>query len=279
MIYIVIPVFNRWYFTELCLIGLQKQNYHDFKIVVVDHGSTDGTTEKIAIHFPEVIVLKGDESMWWSAATNLGIKHAIQKDAQFVLTLNNDTVAEPNYLVELINCSKSKLCKALIGSTAIDAKNNQIIFAGDNENWFLETSSFNHKNKFLMRQDSVSCSRFPGRGLLIPIDVFSKIGLFDEVNFPHYGADYEFTQRARRNNILIYCANKARLKIFPDESGAFKLVKEKKIYSYYQHLFGIRGGAQLIIFYKYAFKYCPWYAMPSFLFLGTIRRVLGYWFK
>ena len=279
MIYIIIPVFNRWHFTQLCLKSLHEQNYHNYKIVVIDHGSADGTSEKIASHFPEVIILKGDESMWWTAATNLGITYAINKCADFVLTLNNDTIAEPNYLSELISCSKKKSDNALIGSTAIDADTNQIVFAGDNENWFLETSVFNHKNKLLMSQDCVSCSRFPGRGLLIPIGVFSKIGLFDEINFPHYGSDYEFTQRAIKNNVLIYCAISAKIKIFPKESEAFKLLKEKNIYTYYQHLFGIRGGAQLKIFYKYAFRYCPWYALPSFLFLGTIRRIFGYWIK
>lgn len=36
----------------------------------------------------------------------------------------------------------------------------------------------------------------PGRGTLIPIEVFQKIGLYDFKRLPHYGADYEFSRRA-----------------------------------------------------------------------------------
>jgi GT2 family glycosyltransferase len=78
MIYIVIPVFNRWQFTQPCLQSLREQTYRNFKVIVVDHGSTDGTSEYINKEFPEALVLLGNESMWWTAATNLGVKYAIE---------------------------------------------------------------------------------------------------------------------------------------------------------------------------------------------------------
>ena len=128
MIYIIIPVFNRWHFTELCLLSLLKQNFHKYKIVVVDHGSTDGTSEKIATQFPLVIVITGDESMWWAAATNLGVQYAISNNADFVLTLNNDLEVNSDYLNSLLKIYyENKPC--LVGSLTVDIKNqDKILF-------------------------------------------------------------------------------------------------------------------------------------------------------
>lgn len=39
-----------------------------------------------------MVVLNGDEDLWWAGATNLGIKYVLEniKDSDFILTLNND---------------------------------------------------------------------------------------------------------------------------------------------------------------------------------------------
>lgn len=279
MIYIVIPVFNRWHFTSQCLESLSNQNASNYEIVVVDHGSTDGTPEFIRENYPNVILLTGNENMWWAAATNMGIRYALNHNASYVLTLNNDVIVTENYLEEIKNSINRMDENTIIGSTAYDANSKRLIFAGEVENWLLETSKQNHLKQGIEKLDFVECSRFPGRGMLIPALVFDKIGLFDEVNFPHYGSDYDFTARAYKNGIKIYCAIKATLYIYPEESGAIQLIKNKSAHSYYNHLFGIKGAAQLKIFYIYALRYCPWYALPNFLFLGTARRILGYWFK
>src|ERR1700735_4536623 len=101
MLFIVIPVFNRWSFTMDCLKSLTPQSNGLFKLIVVDHGSTGCTSDNIASQFPDVIVLKGDKSMWWTAATNLGVRYALNNNASKVLTLNNDTVAEPDFIPEI----------------------------------------------------------------------------------------------------------------------------------------------------------------------------------
>jgi len=74
-IWICIPVFNRKDLTLKCLASLQKQTYINFKIVICDHGSTDGTTEAIHEQYPNVIVINADSSLWWTGAINLCVKY------------------------------------------------------------------------------------------------------------------------------------------------------------------------------------------------------------
>lgn len=69
MIYNIIPVFNRWQYTEACLLSLSRQVHRNFKVVVVDLGSTDGTSDAIAKNFPDFIVLNGDSSRLLDSAS------------------------------------------------------------------------------------------------------------------------------------------------------------------------------------------------------------------
>ncbi len=277
MLFVVIPVFNRWSFTKDCLKSLTLQSNDLFKIIVVDHGSTDGTSDKVALQFPDVILLKGDKSMWWTAATNVGLRYALNNDASSILTLNNDTIADPDYIAEIFKAADKAPANALIGSTFIDVNTKEVTYRGEIVNWLLQTNSENIWLKAEPKDGLVPVTHFPGRGLLIPREVFEKIGLFDEKHFPHYMADYEFTLRAAKKGFPLFCAWNAKIGTYPEASGAKQLKQAKSLRAYKEHLFGIKGGANLPLFYKFAIRHCPVYALPSYLFLGTARRLIGYW--
>ena len=87
MIYIVIPVYNRKEFTHQCLLSIIKQTNKNFKIIIVDDRSTDGTREMINSEFPEIILLKGDGNLWWTRAINLGVKYALKHGCRIYFNL------------------------------------------------------------------------------------------------------------------------------------------------------------------------------------------------
>jgi len=277
MLFIVIPVFNRWHYTKDCLESLTLQSNRAFKIIVVDHGSTDGTSDNLARLFPDIIVLKGDKNMWWSAATNVGIRHALNNGALHVLTLNNDTIAEPDFMAEIYKAIDNAPVNALIGSTFVDVETKQVTYRGEKVNWLMQKSFENIWLAAEPKDGLAPVTYLPGRGLLIPRVVFEKIGLFDEKHFPHYMADYEFTLMAAKNGFSLFCAWNAKIGTYPEASGAKQLKNVKSLRAYKEHLFGIKGGANLPLFFKFAFRHCPVYALPSYLFLGTARRLVGYW--
>jgi len=77
-IWICIPVFNRKELTLKCLASLQRQQFNNFITVVCDHGSTDGTSVAINQQFPEVIIIQGDNSLWWTAAINRSVAYVLE---------------------------------------------------------------------------------------------------------------------------------------------------------------------------------------------------------
>ena len=88
MVFIIIPVHNRKALTHDCLASLETQTWKDFRVIVVDDGSTDGTADMLRTMFPSVIVLTGNGNLFWTAATNLGIRYALAQGATHILTLN-----------------------------------------------------------------------------------------------------------------------------------------------------------------------------------------------
>ncbi len=267
MIYIIIPVFNRWHFTELCLLSLLKQNFHKYKIVVVDHGSTDGTSEKIATQFPLVIVITGDESMWWAAATNLGVQYAISNNADFVLTLNNDLEVNSDYLNSLLKIYyENKPC--LVGSLTVDIKNqDKILFIGGTWNKYLaKYKAHNNIYKSVKNLDTnfekIESDMLPGRGVLIPIEALQKVGLFDEVNFPHYCADDDFSVRCKYEGFKLIVSIKSIVKSYTDDTNSlFK----------FTNFTSIRSPLNFSTRYKWARKHTP---MPILYFIIDIARII-----
>jgi len=276
MIYIVTPVFNRKEFTKNYLLALQKQTDQNFKVIIVDDGSTDGTSTMIEEEFPEVILLKENGDLWWAEATNIGVRYAIKNNADYIMTLNDDTIPQKDYMENMIKWSRKKPL-VLLGAFAIDALTNKPVFGGEVLNW--KTGNYENILDKLTFNEQVGLHEvnvFPGRGLLIPVKVFQDIGFYDSKNFPQTVADLDFTCRAYSVGYKIYCNYDAKIGIYTEESGGVALVKNKSFKNYYNHLFGMRGGGNLKWFTVFTFKNAPKQLMVSYLLKGLAVRIFGY---
>lgn len=276
-VFIVIVVHNRVQITRGCLLSLTAQSYTKFKIVVVDDGSSDGTEEMIRTEFPDVIILKGDGNLWWSGGTNLGVSYSLKHGSQYIITLNDDTLPDSDFVLKMVESAhKRKGC--LIGASAVDIETQKTIYCGERINWALARydsllNDLSQNELFGLHE----VTHFPGRGLIIPAEVFNKHGLYDSNNFPQLAADYDFTHKVVRAGVKIYCDLDIKLKIYHYASGDVQYRKKRNLKNYIKHLFDIKGGGNLKIFIKYAVKNCPKHLLFSFLLFGLIRRIFGYW--
>jgi GT2 family glycosyltransferase len=278
MLYIVIPVFNRIAFTQACLDSLRKQTDTNFKVIIVDDGSTDDTANILANDYPEVVVLPGTGSLFWTAGVNLGLRYALAQGADWLMTMNNDVIVYPDFIAQMKIAANSRL-PALYGAFELDAVTQEPIYSGGWLDW--RTGSFRRLIDDLspdQRKGQWPTQNLPGRGLLIPRVVFDTIGLFASDVLPHYYADYDFTHQARLAGFEVYMNFDARLGTYPDESGDQHNRQRKTLRNYYNHLFSIRGGANLHDFTRFALRNCPKIYLPLYLLSGYTRRLVGYWF-
>jgi len=282
-IYIVIPVFNRLNFTIECINSINQQSYKHFKIIIVDHGSTDGSYKYLSDHYPEIIILTGENNLWWAGATNLGVKKALELSIlaeDFILTLNNDLVVNNNYLQELLNIfKKEKPC--IVGSATVNInEDSKVEFAGIKWNRitakYSKPKEFKENYKDLISNNLIiESDLLPGRGTLIPIIVFKLIGLYDEKNFPHYAADDDFSLRSRRKGYRLLVSTKAVVKSHVEESGLEvknrNFEQKKTLAQLYESFTSIKSGNNLKIRYNWAKKNTP---IPLLYFFCDIGRIV-----
>lgn len=82
-----------------CLASLESQSFREFETILVDNGSTDGSLEYLRRRHPEVKLVPLPENIGFAAGNNAGLALA---SGGYLVTLNNDTKAEPGWLSELV---------------------------------------------------------------------------------------------------------------------------------------------------------------------------------
>jgi GT2 family glycosyltransferase len=266
------PVHNRKALTLACLASLQRQSTDDFSVVVIDDGSSDGTSDEIRDRFPKVYLISGTGNLWWSGATNLGIQLAINHGASMLLTLNDDLECDPGYIAALYRAADMHP-DCLLGSTSYDLDTGAIVYQGEYINWWL--ARFDRPG-IKYDDNLVEVTHLPGRGMLIPSKIIEQIGMFDERELPHYGADDDYSMRARAAGFRNYCVSGAKIYSRASESGSARLTEKRSVQNYYRHLFGIKGGGNLAVFWKIAWRHCPRLCLPSCLISGLVARIGGY---
>jgi GT2 family glycosyltransferase len=103
---IVILNWNGLKDTLQCLASIWGLSYENYAVTVVDNASdADNATTLDALGRASLHVLRSVRNLGVSGGYNLGIRHALEKGAEFILTLHNDTVVHPSLLHELVDAT------------------------------------------------------------------------------------------------------------------------------------------------------------------------------
>lgn len=99
---IVVPCYNVANFVDKCIQSIKNQTYPNFKVLLIDDGSTDNTLNiiKKSISKDSRFKLYHKSNGGLSSARNFGLKKV---DTELVCFIDSDDYIEPNYLELLLN--------------------------------------------------------------------------------------------------------------------------------------------------------------------------------
>ena len=95
---VVIPNWNGMAYLGDCLASLRRQTMKNFRVIMIDNGSEDGSVDYVRENFPEVHVRAFHRNTGFCKAVNEGIGLA---KTPYVILLNNDTVCDERFVEKL----------------------------------------------------------------------------------------------------------------------------------------------------------------------------------
>ena len=154
----------------------------------------------------------------------MGVEYALEKGFDYVLTINQDAVVDPDYLEKLLRCAATRP-EAIWGSTILEENTKKVWAFGVTPKWAYSLdktepplSLFTHnfwgrdlEEVKVEIQEPYAVEAINGDGTLIPTDIFRKIGLYDFRWCPQYHADSEFVMRAKRAGFEAFICSDAIL--------------------------------------------------------------------
>jgi GT2 family glycosyltransferase len=105
---IIIVAYNGRADLEHCLPSViaATQNNHERHIIVVDNASSDGSAN-LADNFTAIEVIRQETNLGFAAGNNVALRLALERDYDYAVLLNQDTVVEARWLEELVAGAES----------------------------------------------------------------------------------------------------------------------------------------------------------------------------
>jgi GT2 family glycosyltransferase len=236
-VYIIIVNWNSKKLITECLNSLEKLNYGNCKILVVDNNSSDSAVNEIKNNFKDVNVLVLDKNYGFADGNNKGVESILNESPEYLVFLNNDTEVHPSFIEPLIAPLRYN---PKIGQTApmilYFNQKSKIWYSGGRINlwtgqiWHdgIRKIDTNQNKKIIETEYATGCC------FAIRTKDFVEIGGFDS-SYPMYCEDVDLSIRIRNLGQVIAVVPESKIyhKISSSLGGEFSVRKIfKKIRGY-----------------------------------------------
>jgi GT2 family glycosyltransferase len=287
--HVVIPVFNRLPLTRECLRSLCAQTDREFRVLVVDDGSTDGTPRAVIDEFGSLIdvrVIHGNGNLWWGGGIRTGVEEVLRDagDADYVVTLNNDVTVPPRFFETARRAAKARP-GAMFAGVSVDATNPTRVaqtgwrmiswpLAYTERVWWPSTIDELQKKPPFAEVDFV-----PGTATFTPVLIVKRVGTIDSKALPHYHGDSEYAFRVKKNgHPVLLCRD---LLVYHNLDSTETLGNRRArltLRDVGRSFFTRRSGNSLKYKWRFARACCPPWALVPFIVSDTFKvavRALG----
>ena len=268
---ILILSYNGKYLLEDSISSYLANDYPNFKVMVIDNGSNDGTKEYVEKNFPEVKVVRTEKNLAYSGGFNFGLKYAFKKNSvDYVLVTNNDVKADRNVISELVKVAeKDKKIGFVTGKVYYYDNPDILQTVGKKEDpirW--NGGHIGNREKDNGQYDDIS-ERFFADDIftLVRKELYEEVGGYD-TTFQFQSEEYDWQARAKKAGYkIIYTPN---AKIWHKES--MTIGKDSAFKAYYD----ARNPMLVILLHKSSqfFRRYFWIYFRKGIFRNSIRVLI-----
>ena len=264
LVYVVVLNWNSRDDVVECIGSLMDVDYPRYRLLVVDNGSSDGSVESLKAKFPDLELVVNKTNLGACEGRNVGIRYALEKGADYVALLDNDTVVDPNLLTELVRVGETDAQAGLLIPKVYDYwDKDKIASAGSRSCSFppgrIKIIGMGKEDSAVYnRQQEVDYAT--GCALLVKRDVFEQVGMFDPMFF--YGwEEYDLSKRIREGGFKIIYVPGGHVWHKIASAQGYPLLK-------WRHL-----GRATVFFYKKHVP-LPYLALPLYVVWVVAREIV-----
>lgn len=254
--------YNSYLDCEKCLSFLKKQQYDNLEIIIVDNASPDPDEKKVLQELAtkhDVKLILNPLNNGFSAGNNLGIRKAVENQAEWCLIINPDVeLRDSNYIQKVLDVQKQWPDSIVVGS---DVR----LPSGERQNpqrestylegllWPVEIIKgklAKKKNLYLEDDETGYCDKVCGACFFIKVSAIKEMGFLDE-NVFMYSEEAILSAKVRGlDKKLLYVsgvtANHEHYAA-PKASSAGRMIKFLKSREYYYINYGKLNKFKLML--------------------------------
>lgn len=210
-IVIIILNYNGFEDTKNCLstLNLLEDKSYKFETVVIDNGSKTEELKNLRTllnkKYSGIKLITNGKNLGFAKGNNVGIKYALDKGADYIFLLNNDTLIEHNFLKNLLVLDKD-ISSPIVKFQEFKDKSKLMYDLGGFVNWWTgrtyHLNAYSEELEKYLTKKYIEVDYIAGCSMLIKREVFEKIGLLDEKYFIYF-EDVDFCITAKKNGLEV----------------------------------------------------------------------------
>ena len=109
LVVVILVNYNQNDYTLKCIESLLDIDYINYRIVLVDNGSTKENADELIRELPKhdkLIFKRLVDNVGYAEGTNYGLEEGIKLNPEFFLIMNNDAIIDKNAIKELVKTCK-----------------------------------------------------------------------------------------------------------------------------------------------------------------------------